>query len=109
MGKQPRVAGETLGGRYQLGERVGTGGMSEVWSAHDLELDRSVALKLLAADADRVRFEREAQAVAGLSHQHMCRLFDFGEAGGRRPTSSSSCCSAEASTIGYATVSRCRM
>jgi len=83
MGKQPRVAGETLGGRYQLGERVGTGGMSEVWSAHDLELDRSVALKLLAADADRVRFEREAQAVAGLSHQHICRLFDFGEAGGR--------------------------
>jgi len=57
--------------------------MSEVWSAHDLELDRSVALKLLAADADRVWFEREAQAAAGLSHPHICRLFDFGEADGR--------------------------
>lgn len=77
------MAGETLGGRYRLGERVGTGGMSEVWSAQDLELGRSVALKLLAPDADRVRFEREAQAVAGLSHPHICRLFDFGESDGR--------------------------
>jgi eukaryotic-like serine/threonine-protein kinase len=83
VGNNFGMAGETLGGRYRLGERVGSGGMSEVWSAHDLELDRRVALKLLAADADRVRFEREAKAAAGLSHPHICRLFDFGEAEGR--------------------------
>jgi serine/threonine-protein kinase len=64
-------------------ERVGVGGMSEVWSAHDLELDRSVALKLLAPDADPARFVREAQAVARLSHPHICQLYDYGEAGGR--------------------------
>jgi serine/threonine-protein kinase len=57
--------------------------MSEVWSAEDLELERTVALKLVAPDADRARFEREAQAVARLSHPHIGRLFDFGEAAGR--------------------------
>ena len=57
--------------------------MSEVWSAHDLELDRDIALKLLAPDADRARFDREAQAVARLSHPHICRLYDYGEASGR--------------------------
>jgi eukaryotic-like serine/threonine-protein kinase len=76
------VTAEVAAGRYRLMERVGVG-MSEVWSAHDLELDRDVAVKLLANDADRSRFEREAQAVARLSHPHVCRLFDYGEAGGR--------------------------
>jgi eukaryotic-like serine/threonine-protein kinase len=76
------VTAEVVAGRYRLMERVGVG-MSEVWSAHDLELDRDVAVKLLASDADRSRFEREAQAVARLSHPHVCRLFDYGEAGGR--------------------------
>jgi eukaryotic-like serine/threonine-protein kinase len=57
--------------------------MSEVWEAHDLELDRHVALKLLGPAADRARFQREAQAVAGLSHPHICRLYDYGEVDGR--------------------------
>ena len=58
--------------------------MSEVWAAHDLELDRRVALKLMDAAADRLRFEREARAVAGLSHPNVCLLYDYGEDAGRR-------------------------
>jgi serine/threonine protein kinase len=77
------VQGEVIGGRYRLDERIGTGAMSEVWLAHDLELERRVAVKLLAAATDRDRFTREAQTVAGLSHPNICRLFDFGEADGR--------------------------
>src|SRR5881392_2869584 len=57
--------------------------MSEVWAADDVELDRRVALKLLARDADPARFEREAQAVAALSHPNICGLYDYGEADGR--------------------------
>src|SRR5262249_59597266 len=57
--------------------------MSEVWAADDLELGRRVALKLLARDADPARFEREAQAVAALAHPNICRLYDYGEEGGR--------------------------
>jgi serine/threonine protein kinase len=78
------VSGELVGGRYRLEERLGVGAMSEVWAAHDLELDRRVALKLMDGAADRLRFEREARAVAGLSHPNVCRLFDYGEAGERR-------------------------
>jgi eukaryotic-like serine/threonine-protein kinase len=76
------VTAVVVAGRYRLMERVGVG-RSEVWSAHDLELDRDIALKLLAPDADRVRFEREAQSVARLSHPHICLLYDYGEASGR--------------------------
>src|SRR4051794_7292955 len=57
--------------------------MSEVWVADDTELGRRVALKLLAPDADPARFEREAQAVAALSHPNICRLYDYGVAAGR--------------------------
>src|SRR5256714_15391944 len=57
--------------------------MSEVWTAVDPELERQVVVKLLAQDADRARFEREAQAAAGLSHDNIVRLFDYGEEGGR--------------------------
>jgi serine/threonine protein kinase len=57
--------------------------MSEVWTAVDPELDRVVIVKLLAQEADRSRFEREAQAAAGLSHANIVRLFDYGEETGR--------------------------
>ena len=57
--------------------------MSEVWTAEDLELGRRVALKLLGRDADPARFEREAHAVASLAHPNICRLYDYGEEGGR--------------------------
>ena len=58
--------------------------MSEVWAATDLDLGRSVAVKLLASDADPARFEREARAAAGLAHANVCALYDYGDAGGRR-------------------------
>jgi eukaryotic-like serine/threonine-protein kinase len=77
------VQGEVIGGRYRLDERIGAGAMSEVWAALDLELERPVAVKLLAAATDPDRFTREAQTVAALSHPHICRLFDFGESDGR--------------------------
>ena len=74
---------QVVRGRYRLDERLGVGGMSEVWAAEDLELGRLVALKLLAADADAARFEREAQAVAALNHPNICQVFDYGSADGR--------------------------
>jgi serine/threonine-protein kinase len=57
--------------------------MAEVWLADDTELDRQVVVKLLAPGADRERFEREARAVAALTHPNIVRLFDFGDE--RRP------------------------
>ena len=58
--------------------------MSEVWSATDLDLERKVAVKLIATDADPARFEREARAAAGLAHPNVCTLYAYGEADGRR-------------------------
>jgi eukaryotic-like serine/threonine-protein kinase len=72
-----------IAGRYRLDERLGAGSTSEVWAATDLELDRRVALKLLASDADPVRFEREARAIAALAHPNICAVYAFGETDGR--------------------------
>src|SRR5256885_8760909 len=72
-----------IAGRYRLDELLGRSGMSEVWSAEDLELGRHVAIKLLAPDADTARFEREARAVASLAHPNVTQLYDYGEADGR--------------------------
>ena len=57
--------------------------MAEVWRAHDTELERTVAIKLLGPDADSRRFEREARSAAALSHPNLVQLFDFGHHGGR--------------------------
>jgi len=57
--------------------------MSAVWLAHDEELDRNVAVKTLAPTADRARFEREARAVAALSHPNICSVYDYGESDGK--------------------------
>ena len=76
-------ADTVIAGRYRLKEILGRGGMSEVWCAEDLELGRLVALKLLAPDADRARFEREARAVASLAHPNITQVYDFGEWEGR--------------------------
>ena len=75
-----------INNRYQLVRRIGRGGMAEVYLAHDLLLDRDVALKILfpehAIDPNFVeRFRREAQAVAGLNHPNIVSVYDWGQTG----------------------------
>jgi serine/threonine-protein kinase len=69
-------------GRYRLLERVGAGGMGEVWRAHDRSLKTDVALKFLKLDrvddAHIARFEREASATSKLKHPNTVRVSDFG-------------------------------
>jgi len=77
------MAERLIAGRYRLDELLGRGGMSEVWAATDLELERRVALKLLAPNEDNARFEREARAVAALAHPNVNQLYDYGESDGR--------------------------
>ena len=77
------MIGEMLG-PYRVLEKLGEGGMGEVYRARDTRLDRSVAIKVLpahvSADAERrARFEREAKTIAGLSHSHICTLYDVGD------------------------------
>src|ERR671936_2221342 len=74
---------EVVAGRYRLDDRLSTTTMADVWLAHDAVLERSVVVKLLAADADRERFEREARAAAGLAHPNIVQVFDYGEDEGR--------------------------
>jgi hypothetical protein len=86
LGRQIRAARSL--GSYQLLERLGGGGMGEVWLARHRLLARHAAIKLIrpemlgggraAADAVIGRFEREAQATAALTSPHTVRLFDFG-------------------------------
>lgn len=78
-----------LASRYQLDRRIGQGGMSEVWLATDLQLDRRVAVKWLrpslAADAVVAeRFRREAVAVARLNHPNIVAVHDVFEHEGRQ-------------------------
>jgi serine/threonine-protein kinase len=77
------MAGDVIAGRYRLIEPLGRGAMSAVWLAEDPELKRQVAVKMLAPTADRARFEREARAVAALSHPHIGALYDYGTHEGR--------------------------
>src|ERR1700704_2671039 len=73
------MAEDLIAGRYRVDELLGRGGMSEVWRATDMELERRVALKLLSPNADNARFEREARAVASLGHPNITQLYDYGE------------------------------
>jgi serine/threonine protein kinase len=73
------VIGKTLS-HYEIIERIGAGGMGEVYRARDIKLDRDVALKVLPADAAqdperRQRFEREAKAIAALKHPHIVTIY----------------------------------
>jgi serine/threonine-protein kinase len=77
------MAETLIAGRYRLDTLLGRGGMSEVWGATDLELERHVALKLLAPNEDTERFEREARAFAALAHPNVTQLYDYGESDGR--------------------------
>jgi eukaryotic-like serine/threonine-protein kinase len=87
-GMPPANQLQTVGGRYRLGERLGHGGMGEVFVAHDLRLDREVALKLLRADLAeqdgmRERVVAEARLAARLTHPHVVGVLDTGEQDGR--------------------------
>ena len=81
------IAGRKVLNRYKIEEKLGGGGMSVVWKAYDLVLDRSVALKVLrpemSDDEEFIgRFRREAQSVASLSHPNIVNIYDVGEDGG---------------------------
>jgi serine/threonine-protein kinase len=73
-----------LAGRYELRKVLGRGGMAEVYLAHDMRLDRSVAVKTLLPDLARdpafqARFRREAQSAASLNHPAIVAVYDTGE------------------------------
>ncbi len=75
----------TLGSRYRLENAVGRGGMGVVYRAHDLQLDRAVAVKLVADEgisAAKERFLTEARRTAGVRHPSIVEVFDVGEDGG---------------------------
>ncbi len=82
----PLVDGTWLG-PYQIVAPLGSGGMGEVYRAHDARLVRDVAVKVLPSElsndaARRQRFEREARAIAALNHPHICTVHDIGEQSG---------------------------
>jgi serine/threonine protein kinase len=84
------VAGKALRtlGNYEILDKLGAGGMGEVWRAHDRRLQRLVALKILPQEVAgdpvrRARFELEARALGALNHPNVVAIYDVGEDGGR--------------------------
>ncbi|MBL7163501.1 MAG: serine/threonine protein kinase [Anaerolineales bacterium] len=82
------MTGTLLNKRYQLEERLGSGGMAVVYKARDLMLERTVAIKILRKDyshdpAFRERFRQEAKAAANLTHPNIVTVHDFGIDQGR--------------------------
>ena len=76
--------GEVFAGRYRMIERLGTGGMGDVWRAEDLVLDTEVALKVIqsASPAAREGIFREVRLARQITHPAVCRVFDVGQADG---------------------------
>ena len=80
------AAGERIG-RYEILAPIGAGSMGEVYRARDSQLDRSVAIKILtssrhATSPQLERFQREARAIARITHPHICTIHDVGEVDG---------------------------
>lgn len=83
MGAQGSMTGKVLNGRYEIGERIGIGGMAEVYSAQDTVLGRMVAVKVMlpqfAEDDDFARrFRQEAAAAANLQSPYIVNVYDWG-------------------------------
>jgi len=79
--------GTVLGGRYRIVERLGRGGMGEVYRADDLKLGQPVALKLLSSDVDRdparlTQLHTEVRMARQVSHPNVCRVYDIDEIDG---------------------------
>ncbi|MBE2272167.1 MAG: serine/threonine protein kinase, partial [Anaerolinea sp.] len=73
---------------YRVIEHIGRGGMADVWSARDKQLNRTVAVKTVARDLSQdlnpiKLFEREAKTIAGLEHPHILPIYEFGEYSGQ--------------------------
>ena len=84
MNQGTHGGGARVGGRYELGDLLGRGGMAEVRRGTDVRLGRTVAIKRLRTDlaADptfQARFRREAQSAAGLNHPNIVSVYDTGE------------------------------
>jgi tRNA A-37 threonylcarbamoyl transferase component Bud32/tetratricopeptide (TPR) repeat protein len=85
---RPEVEAGRRIGRYVVLRKLGEGGMGEVYAAYDEELDRRVAVKVLhpqlsASGTNRARMQREAQAMARLSHPHVVQVYDVGTIDGQ--------------------------
>ena len=81
------MIGKTLS-HYKVIEKIGQGGMGEVYRAEDTNLSREVAIKVLpeqfASDSQRMaRFQREAEVLASLDHPCICKIYELGEAEGK--------------------------
>ena len=84
------MIGQTLA-HYKILEKIGSGGMGDVYLAEDSKLDRKVALKVLPpelaeSEERRARFKREAKAIAALDHPNIVQVFSVEEAEGTRTT-----------------------
>ncbi len=83
----PKFGGGTLA-HYRILDKLGAGGMGEVYRAHDEQLDREVAIKVLPSTSfeepvARARLLQEARAAAALNHPHICTVHEVGEADGQ--------------------------
>ena len=83
-GGEKTAIGRLLGGRYELLERIGAGGMGAVYLGKQVDLDRRVAIKILHPNLEPTpgligRFRQEAEAAKRLTHPNTVRLYDFGE------------------------------
>ncbi|MDQ0427817.1 serine/threonine-protein kinase [Planomicrobium stackebrandtii] len=80
------LIGKSINGRYKIKKLIGGGGMSNVYLAHDMILDRDIAIKILRYDFSneeelRRRFQREALSTTSLAHPNIVNIFDVGEDG----------------------------
>ena len=88
MVKTVIIRGQKINDRYQIIRTIGEGGMANVYLAHDLILDRDVAVKILRGDLSDDekfvrRFQREAIAASSLSHPNIVEMYDVGEDDGK--------------------------